>query len=237
MGRSAIWKSIAETLRAEIVSGHYGPGDKLPTEAQMSARFGVNRHTIRHALSDMASEGIVHARRGAGVFVAVRPTEYPIGRRVRFHQNVTASGRTASRQVNLLETRNANMAEAEALSLPEGAPIHVVEGVSFADGAPIAMFRSVFPASRLDGFLEKIRESNSVTMALMACGVRDYTRAQTRITAKLAKPVQALTLHMNEGAPILRSVAINVDDQGHPIEFGTTWFSGDHVTLVVSADE
>lgn len=237
MGRSAIWKSIAETLRVEIVSGHYGPGDKLPTEAQMSVRFGVNRHTIRRALSDMASEGIVHARRGAGVFVAVRPTEYPIGRRVRFHQNVAASGRTASRRVNLLETRNADMAEAEALCLPEGAPIHVVEGVSLADGAPIAMFRSVFPASRLDGFLEKMRESNSVTMALMACGVRDYTRAQTRITAKLVKPVQALNLHLAEGAPILRSVAINVDDQGYPIEFGTTWFSGDHVTLVVSAED
>ena len=66
MARSPIWKSIAATIGDEIAKGHYGPGDKLPTEAALSARFGVNRHTVRHALSDMAERGLVRARRGAG---------------------------------------------------------------------------------------------------------------------------------------------------------------------------
>ena len=66
MPRSAIWKSIAGTLSAEIAGGHYRPGDKLPTEAALSARFAVNRHTVRHALAALAAEGTVHARRGSG---------------------------------------------------------------------------------------------------------------------------------------------------------------------------
>ena len=52
MPRTPVWKSIAATLEAEIGQGHYRTGDKLPTEAALSARFGVNRHTVRRALAD-----------------------------------------------------------------------------------------------------------------------------------------------------------------------------------------
>ena len=233
MPRAALWKSIADTLLGEIAEGHYRPGDRLPTEAQLAARFGVNRHTVRHAVASLAETGLLHARRGAGVFVASEPQTYPLGRRVRFHQNVAASGRTPSRQFLHLETRACDPAEAEALALVAGTPVHVVEGLSLADGNPIATFRSVFPAARLPGLLDELGKSGSVTAALAACGVADYTRALTRLTAVKARATLALQLRLSEGAPILRSIAINHDPSGHPIEYGTTWFAGDRVELTV----
>ena len=236
MTRSAIWKSIAETLAVEIAGGHYQPGDRLPTEAQFATRFGVNRHTVRHALAALAEAGTVHTRRGAGVFVAARPTDYALGRRVRFHQNVAASGRTPSRKINLLETRACNPREAEALDLAAGTAVHVIEGLSLADGQPLASFRSVFPAARFPDLLDHMAQTQSVTAALAACGLTDYTRASTRITAKRAPAVLALSLQQPEGAPILRSVAINVDAAGVPVEYGATWFAGDRVTLTVTPE-
>ena len=77
---------------------------------------------------------------------------------------------------------------------------------------------------------------SSVTAALAACGLADYTRAETRLTAKLADPVLALALQVQPDSPILRSVAVNVDGAGLPVEYGTTWFAGDRVTLTISAD-
>lgn len=236
MPRIAIWKSIADTLLAEIGDGLYRPGDKLPTEADLAARFGVNRHTVRHALGHLAEGGIVHARRGAGVFVALRPADYPIGRRVRFHQNLLASGQLPSRAIHRLETRISTKAEAEALALPAGALVHVMEGVSLADGMPMAAFLSVFPAERLPSLLQALQNIASVTQALAAIGVIDYTRASTRLTAIAATPLLALKLRLTEAAPILRSVSINIDAAGAPIEFGTTWFAGDRVTLTVAPD-
>ena len=73
--RTPVWKSIAATLEGDIASGHYAPGDKLPTEAALAARFGVNRHTVRRALADLGGRGILRSRRGAGVFVEAPPTE------------------------------------------------------------------------------------------------------------------------------------------------------------------
>lgn len=233
MPRPALWTAIAEALRSEIAQGLYAPGDRLPTEAELAARFGVNRHTVRHALAALADAGTVHPRRGAGVFVTARPTDYPLGQRVRFHQNVAASGRTPSRRITRRETRPATQAEAAALRLGAGAAVHVVEGVSLADGQPLAVFRSVFPAARFPGLLAAMAGQSSVTAALAACGLADYTRAETRLTAVAADPVQALALQLQPGAPLLRSVAVNEDATGVPVEHGTTWFAGDRVTLTV----
>jgi GntR family phosphonate transport system transcriptional regulator len=236
MGRSPLWTSIRDHLSEEIARGHYAPGDRLPTETQLSDRFGVNRHTVRRALADLAQAGTVHARRGAGVYVRHRPTAYPLGRRVRFHQNLLAAGRVPEKRILLLETRGANADEAQALGLETGTQVHVYEGLSLADGAPLALFRSVFPADRFPRMLDALRDSQSVTAGFAAHGLADYIRASTEITAKPATPTLAAQLQLPAGAAILRTVAVNVDAAGRPVEFGRTWFAGDRVALTLGAD-
>jgi GntR family phosphonate transport system transcriptional regulator len=232
--RTPIWKAIATSLRNDVAESVYSQGDKLPTEAVLATRFGVNRHTVRQALAALADEGTVHARRGAGVFITTTPTEYPISRRVRFHQNLTEAGRSATKKVLLLETRTAHVSEAVALQLENGASVHVFEGLSLMENQPIAIFRSVFPAVRLPDLLNHLRENHSVTAGLAQSGVTDFTRASTRMNAKLATATQALHLRIAEHAPILRTISVNVAPDGRPIEVGRTWFSGDKVTLTLS---
>lgn len=237
MARTPVWKSIANALTDDIAQGRYDTGDKLPAEAQLAARFGVNRHTVRRALAEMAAGGLVHARRGAGVFVAAKPTDYPIGKRVRFHQNISKGGRIPAKQILTTETRAAAAGEAAALGLEPGDAVHVYDGLSLADGQPVALFQSIFPADRFPKMLEALKETQSVTAALKCCGVDDYTRIETRITARQATATQALHLRLPEGAPILRTTGINVDADGQPIEYGRTWFAGDRVTLTVGGED
>ena len=237
MPRTPIWKSIADALRADISGSIFVPGDKLPTEAVLAQKFDVNRHTVRRALSALAEEGLVHARQGAGVFVTSAPTLYPIGKRVRFHQNLRAAGRTPVKRVLSCDTRPARAAEQEALNLNPKDPVHVYEGLSLADEEPIAVFRSVFPAERFPGLLTHLQDGGSVTAALRAEGLFDYLRETTHLNAKLANATQARHLRISEGSPILRTIAVNVDLEGKPVEFGRTWFAGDNVTLVLNENE
>ena len=237
MARTPIWQTIKRSLTTDIAEGRFTTGDRLPTEAQLAGRFGVNRHTVRRALAVMAEEGLVHSRRGSGVFVAATPTDYAIGRRVRFHQNIAASGRNPTKRVLSVITQAAGAPEAEALQLAPGTAVHVYDGLSLADGQPVALFQSTFPAARLLGLPAALESTSSVTEALAACGVPDYTRISTRITAKEANATQALHLQIAEGAPILRTVSINADPDGVPVEFGRTWFAGDRVTLTVGEDD
>ncbi|MBO6883020.1 MAG: phosphonate metabolism transcriptional regulator PhnF [Marivita sp.] len=228
-----VWQAISGALRADISEGRYLPGDKLPTEAQLSARFGVNRHTVRHALSQLVDDGLVRTRRGAGAFVASTPTDYPIGARVRFHENLLAAGRRPEKRVLDVECRAATAGEARALDVGDGAPVCAYRGLSLADGAPIAVFESVFPLERTPDIDRHLADTSSVTDALNRAGVADYTRASTRLTAVLADVTQALHLHLREGDPLLRSTSVNVDAAGNPVEYGRTWFAGDRVTLTL----
>ncbi|WP_170573094.1 phosphonate metabolism transcriptional regulator PhnF [Ruegeria atlantica] len=234
MSKTPIWKSIALSLTSDIAEGRYGTGDRLPTEAQLAAQHGVNRHTVRRALSEMAEQGLVHSRRGAGVFVATQPTDYPIGKRVRYHKSISASGKIPGKTILSLTTRAADEAEADALQIAQGDAVHVYDGLSLADGQPIALFQSIFPAGRLPNILEALQDTNSVTKALHRCGVTDYTRISTRLTARAATATQALHLRLPQGAPVLFSAGLNANLEGSPVEYGRTVFAGERVTLTVN---
>ncbi|MGI9369431.1 MAG: phosphonate metabolism transcriptional regulator PhnF [Ruegeria sp.] len=236
MNKTTVWKSISQSLTSDIAEGRYGTGDRLPTEAQLAATFGVNRHTVRRALSEMAEQGLVHARRGAGVFVTAAPTDYAIGKRVRYHKSIAAGGKIPGKRILALTTRAADEAEAEALQLAGDKQVHVYDGLSLADGHPIALFQSVFPAARFPNILQALTDTRSVTKALQSCGVADYTRISTRLTARAATAIQAGHLRLIEGSPVLYSVGVNADTDGVPVEYGKTAFAGERVTLTLHED-
>lgn len=232
----ALWTSLRDALAADIAAGRHPTGTRLPSEAQLAQRFGVNRHTVRRALATLADDGLVQARRGAGVYVTGRVTQYPIRRRTRFTEALTSAGQRPEKQILRLETLRADRTEAEALGLAPGAPVHVWEGISLADDVPISLFRSVFDATRFPQLKDALQTHHSVTMALSAAGVGDYTRHSTRLSAELADPLRAGHLRLPVGAALLHSVALNIDPEGRVVEYGNTWFAGPRVQLTVAGD-
>ncbi|MEJ5219258.1 phosphonate metabolism transcriptional regulator PhnF [Cognatishimia sp. D5M38] len=236
MSKTPLWQAISNALREDMAEGRYRPGDKLPTEAELAERFGVNRHTIRHAISVLVEDGLVRTRRGSGAFVKGAPTDYPIGKRVRYHQNLRAAGRAPSKKVLHVETRPATAKEAARLDLEAGALITLRHSVSYGDHQAIALSISEFPEARLPGIGELMRRESSVTKALELAGIQDYTRASTRVRATLANATQALHLELREGAPLIYTTSMSVDQHGQKVEFGRTWFAGDRVTLTLEED-
>ncbi|WP_371155782.1 phosphonate metabolism transcriptional regulator PhnF [Jannaschia sp. 2305UL9-9] len=229
-----LWSRIADSLRREIVEGARPEGARLPTEADLAARFGVNRHTVRRALGALTEEGLIRSRRGAGSFVASVPTDYPIGTRVRFRHSMQAAGRMPGKRIFASETRVSTPAEAEALRLADAEEVHVTHGVAEADGRPVALFRAAYPLSRLPGMADALARFGSVTPALAECGVADYLRASTRITAVAASAVEAGHLLVAEGAPLILTEAVSIDvATGDPVEHGFTHFAGDRIALTL----
>lgn len=68
---------VVELLSADIRAGIYQPKDRLPTEQELIARFGVSRTVIREALASLKAEGLVVTRQGSGAFVAESPFGTP----------------------------------------------------------------------------------------------------------------------------------------------------------------
>lgn len=71
--RATAWgayKAIASTLRTRIIDGTYATGSPMPSESSLCAEFGVARNTLRRALDQLASEGLVLVSPGRGRVVA-----------------------------------------------------------------------------------------------------------------------------------------------------------------------
>ena len=69
---------LAARLIAQIDKGALKPGDRLPTEAQLSIEHGVSRSVVREAVHQIKSRGLLRSRQGSGVFVAAAPAQQPL---------------------------------------------------------------------------------------------------------------------------------------------------------------
>jgi GntR family transcriptional repressor for pyruvate dehydrogenase complex len=75
LDRQSLSDRLADLLARQIESGDLEPGDRLPTEAQLSATHGVSRGVVREAVHRVKSRGLLLSRQGSGVFVA-QPAEH-----------------------------------------------------------------------------------------------------------------------------------------------------------------
>lgn len=69
LAAATLHEQLRESLRADILSGRYRPGGQIPTESEMISSYGVSKITVRRAIQDLASEGLLVGQRGRGTFV------------------------------------------------------------------------------------------------------------------------------------------------------------------------
>lgn len=233
----AIWKQIEQSLLKDMTAGTYEPGDQLPTEHQLATRFGVNRHTVRRAISSLVDQGRLRVDQGRGTFVREQTVEYPVGRRVRFTQSVTAAHRLPNREILRAEIVRADQEAAEALKITLGDKVVVIQSLGVVDGKPLSYAISQLPADRFANLIPHVKETKSITVALSRLGVSDYTRASTRISA--IAPTAELSRHLQipYGRPILQTEGVDVDAEGKPISYNISQFAGDRIQLIVEPTE
>lgn len=234
----SLWRQIARTLEAEIAAGALPPGARLSTEAQLSARFGVNRHTVRRALEELSRGGLVRIEQGRGSFVAEEMLDYAVVSRTRFSEWIRRHNKEPGGQVLDLRETAADSAIAGGLGLRAGARVVVLERLGLADGQPISLSQHCFSAARFPGLLAALRsngqdqEAAGISKALAACGLLDYRRQVTRVSARLPTPQEASLLRMPRTRPLLLCENINVDAAGVVVEYGTARYPSPRVQIV-----
>lgn len=231
---SALWRRIADELRADVARNRLRPGDRLANEAVLADRFGVNRHTLRQAISELAHEGVLRVEHGRGTFVQTRAIDYPLKARTRFSEIVVAAGLEPSHEVLSTLTRRATAEEADALKLGKRALVAVAEMAGHASRRAIVVGEHVFPGGRLPGILELLRKTQSISAAFAALGHKDYRRGETRITAELPTPTLAEKLGISASRPVLKTETLDIASDGTPLQLGRTYFAGDATRLVVT---
>jgi GntR family transcriptional regulator len=121
----AVFRQLADLLREQIESGALGPGDPLPSELRLVQEHGISRTTVRQAIAQLRTEGLVSVERPRGTFVRI-PEETQL---VTLGRGERAGARMPTD------------AERRAYRLSEGVPVLVVTAT---DGT-----KTVHPADRV----------------------------------------------------------------------------------------
>ncbi|MGM9428806.1 phosphonate metabolism transcriptional regulator PhnF [Hydrogenophaga sp. MI9] len=232
----SFWARIAHELATAIGSGIYAPGERLPSEHSLAEQYGVNRHTIRHSLASLGQIGLVRSSQGSGTYVEDFAVDLVLGRRTRHRQSLAQAGLPGGMQVLGAQTVRASADVARALEIRAGATVLHLQVIGDGGGQPLHVSDRFFPCPRFAGLDELVRQSGSITQAFAARGVPDYTRRQSRISARLPEAGVAAQLKQPAARPALYVSSVNVDAAGVPIEYACTWFAGDRVTLTVDHD-
>jgi GntR family phosphonate transport system transcriptional regulator len=229
----ALWRQIVASLEGEIAHGGRAAGDRLPTEAVLTQRFGVNRHTVRRALEDLEARGLIRVEQGRGAFVAEDVVDYRLGPRTRFSEVIRRQNREPAGRILRLSEIPAETQLAEALGIRRGRMVLKVDRLGLSNGRPVVIGAHHLPLPRFAVAADVLGEETSITAALAACGLTDYRRKWSRITARLPTPEEADLLQQSRSRPVLVSESLNVDPDGQPVDWTQAIYAAGRVQLVV----
>lgn len=229
----SFWARIAHEIADAIGSGLYAPGERLPSEHSLAEQYGVNRHTIRRSLSELGQLGLVRSTQGSGTYVEEFAVDLVLGKRTRHRQSLTQAGIKGGLQVLSASGEDADDRVARALELPAGSRVLHLMVLGHGAGQPLHFSDRYFPLPRFAGLDARLQETGSITESFKQLGVADYTRTQSRISARLPRADVAEHLRQASTRPTLQVTSVNIDADARPIEYACTWFAGDRVTLTV----
>ena len=229
----ALWRRVADDIERGIADGRYPHGERLPGETEIAESHRVNRHTVRRALAALAERGLVRAERGSGTYVEAPRIAYPLRARTRFSENIGAEGREARGQLLNHTVEDADRETAKRLKLKTGAPLVRLETVRFADRTPISRGTTWMSAERFSDIARIYERFRSMTKSLAHYGIKDYRRAETRLTAAIVEAADAVHLDLALGRPILLVESVDIDLAGQPLLTHRSRFAAERIQFVV----
>jgi GntR family transcriptional regulator len=227
-----LYIQIRKSLQEDITNKIIVPGQKIPSEDELAARFGVSRMTVRQGISDLIDEGVLYRRHGVGTFVARPHIERDHSHLVSFAESAKEEGIDINIQVLIADILPAKLKVARSLSISEGDLVVRVKSLRKVENVPITVHDAYVPYALFPKLLSEDLEAKHLWAVYESCGLR-VKRAVQRVEAREADEEIAHLLEIDEGFPILYKERIVFLDDGTPIEFTYCYNRGDRYSLTV----
>src|SRR6202035_2762594 len=217
--KSLLYSRVETVLASEITDGVLKVGGQLPTEDSLIARFGVSRITVRRAIQNLVSRGVVEIRRGKGTFVAAPKITQDLTELSGFVEDMHALGRKPTARVIGKEIVTADATVASQLLLTRGERVVRICRVRLADGIPLS-FDETSPPLEIG---KKIITNNLKVEPIFSLLKRKYDvpliEAEYKLDAVAAETEVARALKVKQRSPIFRIERTSYSIGNRPIDY------------------
>jgi DNA-binding GntR family transcriptional regulator len=235
-GQRARYLQLAAELRADIADGRLKTGDLMPTESQLTTRFGVSRFTVREALRQLAIDGLVRRKRGSGTIIT---DDSPILEQS-FSDTRSILQYAASSTFLIEPPRLMHLppAMARLLKRPEGEPWHHIRGLRIMDAAPepIAV-TDAFIHTRFAAHIAALQSGQEALFSqLQRLAGLSVGRVTQEIQAVAATGAEAAALHIPSRSACLRILRHYFDDSGAVAEMSCSVHPGERFSYTMAIE-
>jgi GntR family transcriptional regulator len=216
---SPLYQQIKTLMTRSLQAGVWRPGEAIPSETELAARFKVSQGTVRKAIDELATDNLLVRRQGKGTFVATHAEAKVQFRFLRLTPDDGTSGPMQRRFIDCVR-RRAPARVARALHLHTGdATLQVRRLLSFR-GTPVVLDDIWLPANEFKGLTaQRLGEYDGPMYGLFESefGVR-MIRAEEQIRAVAADAATAVLLQIRPGAPLLSVERLAMTYGDRPVE-------------------
>lgn len=221
-----LYRRIKDALREQIREGALKPYQQLPSESELMARYGVSRITVRQALRDLHSEGLIFSIQGKGSFVAAPKVVQELKWLQGFAEAMALKGFQAWSKVLLTREPHPDRDVARALGLKRTDRVVEIQRVRYLGREPVSLDVSFFPAEVGRLLLEADITGDLFPLLETRCGLRLGT-ADLRIEAVACPAGAAMLLSVTPGAPVLQIHRLTRTAEGMAVDFERLYYRGD----------
>jgi GntR family transcriptional regulator len=212
-----LYEHVKRRISEAILLGRWEPGMVLPSEVALAGQFGVAVGTVRRALADLTTEGMLMRRRKSGTVVTGRTPQHSLRFFFRYFRLHGADGRLLHSEPEVLSLHRGEATDAEAagLALDTGVEVIRLHRLRRVCDAPAMHQKIVLPASRVPGFGTEAVELPALLYVhlLEAHGIR-VSAVREQVTAGLATEEDVRLLRLPHPAAVLIIDAVSYDQSG-----------------------
>jgi len=222
---SPLYLQIRDRLVQGLQGGEWRPGEAIPSEIELAARFGVSQGTVRKAIDVLAAEHMLVRRQGRGTFVASHLEQRAQYRFLRLRPDEGEPTQPASRFLECRRLR-APVDIARALGLKAGEAVVLILRLLQFDSSPIVLDEIWLPGSRFKGLTaERLNAYSGPLYGLLEAefGTR-MIHASERVRAVGAGPREARWLQVEPDSPLLLAERVSTTYGGRPVELRRGWY-------------
>jgi GntR family transcriptional regulator len=225
---SPLYQQIKDLITKDLTAGQWRPGEMIPSEFELAARFNVSQGTVRKAIDALAADNILVRKQGKGTYVASHSESRVQFRFLRLRPNV---GEVQPAESEVLDCKRlrAPVDVAKQLNLRAGeAAMQVLRKLSFG-GEPTAVDEIWLPGAPFRGLtLERLRAYKGALYAFFEAefGTR-MIRCEERVRARIAPAEVAALLNLAPGSPVLEVERISFTYSGQACELRHAWYRTD----------
>lgn len=227
-----LYVRIRADLMQSIENGQLHPGDKAPSERELTARYGVSRMTARHALTTLEAEGYLNRVPGSGTFVSQPKFEQKLNAVTSFTEEVQLHGMTPDTRILATAIIEADPRIAEKMAIAPGGPVIQFQRLRLANGLPMALETATLPLGRFPGIEQINLASESLYKVLRERYEFAPVRATQSIEVMLAGTFEAGFLGVRAGAPLLLLERLTHDASECIVEYVRSFYRGDRYRFV-----